>query len=344
MVGPCFTTSWRLVSQSHGAVAWRFLSPILPHVPFPFAISLHRPILCVPWFPYPPGLSCGPVPSLVPCLYPTGPPATLWRGPTGSSSIRQPFRVPSTGRSLPAPFRFGGPVVSPSSWPSRPSLPVPFPHLVSRCCFFFPAPPAVSRLPVCSFPSPRRLLALCFAPSGGAVGCCFWLCFLFAPPFPPVHPALRFPRPCMHAHQHCTGNLVTAPLSALLLSHRPLGAWPLAVPGHARWAPLPRVSLLSPLSLLPSLLSPVRPVTVVLLLRVLSAGRPRTMAVSRALSHASGPPPRLLTCRPTWAAAQDSPSGGLPRRPPPPASPPSAPQWLGKLSKLMPYCLLPRER
>ena len=51
-----------------------------------------------------PGLSCGPIPSLIPCLYPTGPPATLWRGPTGSSSIRGPFRAPSTGRSLPAPF------------------------------------------------------------------------------------------------------------------------------------------------------------------------------------------------------------------------------------------------
>ena len=50
------------------------------------------------------GLSCGPIPSLIPCLYPTGPPATLWRGPSGSSSIRGPFRAPSTGRSLPAPF------------------------------------------------------------------------------------------------------------------------------------------------------------------------------------------------------------------------------------------------
>ena len=51
-----------------------------------------------------PGLSCGPIPSLIPCLYPSGPPATLWRGPTGSLSIRGPFRAPSTGCSLPAPF------------------------------------------------------------------------------------------------------------------------------------------------------------------------------------------------------------------------------------------------
>ena len=414
MVGSWFTTPWRLVSQSHGAVAWRFLSPILPHVPFFFATSRHRPILCVPWFPYAPGLSCCPIPSLIPCLYrtgpaatlwrgptgsssiwgpfrapstgrslpapapfpcaasrhpprpiprvprlpsllgplcgsshtpfsvlspfpsipclyPTGPPATLWHGPTGSSSIRGPFRVPSTGRSLPAPFRLGGvlpsgPVVGPSSWPPRPPLPVPFPHLVTCCCcFFIRAPTAVSRLPVCSFPFPRRLLALCFTPSGGAVGFCFWFCFFFAPPFPAVHPALWFPPPCMHAHQHSTGHLVTAPLDALAVSHRPLGAWPLAVPGHSRWAPLPRVSLRSPLSPLPSLLSPVRPLTVVLLLRVLSAGRPRAMAVSRALQRASGPPPCPRTCRPTWAATPDTPSGGLSRRPPPPASPPSVP-------------------
>ena len=32
--------------------------------------------------------------------------ATLWRGPTGSSSIRGPLRAPSMGRSLPAPVPF----------------------------------------------------------------------------------------------------------------------------------------------------------------------------------------------------------------------------------------------
>ena len=40
MVGPWFTTPWRLASQSHGAVAWRFWSPIpslvpLCHIPSP---------------------------------------------------------------------------------------------------------------------------------------------------------------------------------------------------------------------------------------------------------------------------------------------------------------------
>ena len=100
MVGPWFTTPWRLVSQSHGAVAWRFWSPCPSHVRFPFALSRHRPVPSVPWTPYPVGPLCGPsytsfpAPSpcpIIPCLYPTGSPATLWRGPTGSSSIRGPL-------------------------------------------------------------------------------------------------------------------------------------------------------------------------------------------------------------------------------------------------------------
>ena len=106
MVGPWFTTPWQLVSQSHGAVACRFRSPFPSHVPFPYATSRHRPIPSVPWTPYRAGLLCGPIPTLILCLYPTGPPATLWHLPTGSSSIRGPFCAPSTGCSLlaPAPF------------------------------------------------------------------------------------------------------------------------------------------------------------------------------------------------------------------------------------------------
>ena len=42
--------------------------------------------------------------SLVPCLYPTGPPATQWRRPTGSSSIRGLFCAPCTGRCYPIPL------------------------------------------------------------------------------------------------------------------------------------------------------------------------------------------------------------------------------------------------
>ena len=115
MVGPWFTTPRRLVSQCHEAVAWRFWPPCPPHVPFPFVSSWHWPVPSVPWTPYPFGLLCGPshtpfpAPSpcpCIPCLYPTGSPATLWRWPTGASSIRGPFRAPSTGRSLPAPVPF----------------------------------------------------------------------------------------------------------------------------------------------------------------------------------------------------------------------------------------------
>ena len=59
MVGPWFTIPWRLVSQSHGAVAWRFQPPCPSHVPFPFASSRHRPVPSVPWTPYPVGPLCG---------------------------------------------------------------------------------------------------------------------------------------------------------------------------------------------------------------------------------------------------------------------------------------------
>ena len=135
MVGPWFTTPWRLVSQSHGAVAWRFRSPCPSHVRFPFASSRHRPVPSVPWTPYPVGPLCGPghtpfpAPSPCPiilCLYPTGSPATLWRGPTESCSIRGPLPAPSTGRSLPVPVPFpcaAAPAQSPGLlWRPIPSL------------------------------------------------------------------------------------------------------------------------------------------------------------------------------------------------------------------------------
>ena len=133
MVGPWFTTPWRLVSQSHGAVAWRFRPPCPSHVPFPFASSRHRPVLSVPWTPYPVRPLCGPshtpfrAPSpcpFIPCLYPTWSPATLWRWPTGASSFRGPLRALSTGRSLPAPGLIPWAVLRPH--------PIPHPVFIPR--------------------------------------------------------------------------------------------------------------------------------------------------------------------------------------------------------------------
>ena len=94
MVGPWFTTPSRLVSQSHGAVAWRFRPPCPSHVPFPYASSRHQPVPSVQWTPFPAGPLCGssytPFPAsspcpFIPCLYPTGSVVTLWRWPTGAS-------------------------------------------------------------------------------------------------------------------------------------------------------------------------------------------------------------------------------------------------------------------
>ena len=73
MVGPWFTTPWRLVSQSQGAVAWRFRPPIPSHVSLPFATYRHRPNPRFPWFSDALGPLCGPChsPVLAPCPHPT---------------------------------------------------------------------------------------------------------------------------------------------------------------------------------------------------------------------------------------------------------------------------------
>ena len=60
-----------------------------------------------------------------------------------------------------------------------------------------------------------------------------------------------YPPPCMQTQQHSTGHRITAPVGVCLRSPRPRGACPWAVPGQARWALLPPVSLLSSLSSLP---------------------------------------------------------------------------------------------
>ena len=181
MVGPWFTTPWRLVSQSHGAVAWRFWSPFQSHVLFPYATSRHRPVRSVPWTPYPVGLLCGPghtlfsVPSpfpIIPCSYPTGPPATLWRGPTGTSSIRGPFRAPSTVRALPAP--------APSPCAASHAVLVPWGRLLALA-----TRPVPSRL---FFPASRfffgRLQPSGAGPLGPLPSRVLFLCLALFAPFP----------------------------------------------------------------------------------------------------------------------------------------------------------------
>ena len=92
--------------------------------------SCHQPNPRVPWFSAPMELLCGPCHTLVlapcthpiphPVLYPTKPPATPWRGPTETSSIRDPFRAPWSARSYPLPFfRALGTFSSAHSYPGR---------------------------------------------------------------------------------------------------------------------------------------------------------------------------------------------------------------------------------
>ena len=85
-------------------------------VPLCFATSHHWPSLRAP--------------PLIPCLYSSGMPETQWRGPTGCSSIRGPFRALCTGCSYPIPLRFFR-----TRFPIRRgclrSLPQPFPGPVT---------------------------------------------------------------------------------------------------------------------------------------------------------------------------------------------------------------------
>ena len=239
MVGPWFTTPWRLVSQSYGAVAWRFRPPCPSHVPFPIVSSRQRPVPSVPWTPYPFGPLCGPshrpfpAPSpclIIPCLYPTGSPAALWPWPTGASSIQGPFRAPSTGRSLSAPVPFPC-AAAPAYSPGLSCGPIPslFPGLypTGPPATLWRGPTGSSSIwgPFCapstgrSPPSPAplscavslavlvtwgRRVALANRPFlsrllvvlRGVVRVCFPFFFflLFSAWFPP---------PCMHAQQHC---------------------------------------------------------------------------------------------------------------------------------------------
>ena len=200
MVAPPFPTPWRLVSQYHGLLLGA-LDPIPPvpmrslprDVPFPFATSRDWP--------------CPHTPPLIPCLYPAGPPATPWRGPTGSSSIRGPFRASCTDPCYPAPLCLGclllvglcGDFVgsllpcflAPSPLPIL--LPAPIPPACIPCVYptqphatlwRLPAGPFPASCADCSYPFSRYLFSRCCVSSGGA-----FIFFVRAPiGLPPASP------------------------------------------------------------------------------------------------------------------------------------------------------------
>ena len=204
-------------------------------------------------------------------------------------------------------------------------MPFPRPFVCfAVICFFNHAWPLFCT--VCSVLFARRLLALCCSPSCWLVAF-FCYCRL---PLSRYASCLVVPS---SLHARTTALHMCSGLGASLCSCPvPSPSWglPLGRPKPCQVGVSPsRPSPLFPLfSSLPSPSPPLslaRPLTVALLLRVLSAGLPRARTVSRALPHASGPPPCPLSCRPTWAASPDTPSGGFPRRAFPPASPPSAP-------------------
>ena len=94
LLGDWFSSPTGLLLTAFGLPALPMSHSPLPHPgsgPFPASHGLPTPSGRCPIIPY---------------LELTGSPATLWRGPTGSSSIRKPLRAPSTGRSLPAPVPF----------------------------------------------------------------------------------------------------------------------------------------------------------------------------------------------------------------------------------------------
>ena len=94
MVGPWFSTPWRLVSQSHGAVAWRFLSPTLPCSDWfatprcpvllcDFPLMAHSPLLMVSRFQ---GAGGRPLPHPFPCAVPPSHPSSRAYTPQSQST------------------------------------------------------------------------------------------------------------------------------------------------------------------------------------------------------------------------------------------------------------------
>ena len=282
--------------------------------------------------------------SLIPCLYPTGPPATqcaqahwiLIHPGTASCALHgslpsRPlfvwvgcFLLDLLGALLPGP--------APASHGTR-AYSAP-----GHLRFFFTLSRA-TRGPSSAPFAPTRSPAACWlcAVRPPAVHCGF---DFFSFPFRLLPPALSLCASCVVVSLCFTLLPACTHVStALVIGSRLPSVFvsgPLALAGPPSWRspakPGGRPSLAS-LCSLPSLLSParphrlslVRPLTAAVLLRVLSAALPQARAVSRALSRASLPPPCPPSCRRNWAASPGTPFGGFARGLPLPSSPPSVP-------------------
>ena len=243
MVGPWFTTPWRLVSQSHGAVAWRFRPPCppmslssLPHHgtgPFPATHGFPTPSGRCVALATRPSLPCPLVPSsrvytppsrLLPCG--AGPLGPL---PSGDRFVRLARAAPFPPLSL---------------------SPVPRPRPNPLGCRAAPPHPssAVYTPPGCQQPCGTGQLDP--HPSGDR-----FVRLARVAPFPPPSPVPR-PRPiplgCRAAPSHPSSRVYT-PLGC----QQPCGAGPLDLhPSRDRFLHLARVAPLPPPPLSP-VLSPM---------------------------------------------------------------------------------------
>ena len=238
MVGPWFTTPWRLVSQSRGAVAWRF-RPFCPsHVPFSFASSRAGPFPASHGLPTPSGrcaaLATRPSPPrpLVPssrvytppgCLLPCG------AGPLGPLPSRD--RFVRLARVDPFPPPSLSPV--PRPWPNPPG------------CLAAPSHPSSGVYTPLGRQQPRGAGPQDPHPSGDR-----FVRLARVAPFPPPSPVPR-PRPippgCRAAPSHLSSRVYTPPGR-----QQPCGAGPLDPhPSGDRFVRLARVAPLPPPPLSP---------------------------------------------------------------------------------------------
>ena len=247
MVGPWFTTPWRLVSQSHGAVAWCFRSLCPSHVPFPL--------------PHP---GTDPFPASHGLATPSGPCAALATRPSPprplvpSSRVHTPpVRLQPCGAGpldpLQSADRFVHPArVAPFPPPSLSPVPQPRPNPLGCCAGFLAYPVPKACMHLLGTRVPRRLGVARSAsgplnphPSGVR-----FVRLARVAPFPPFSPLPRpWPNPlgCCVAPSHPSSRVYTPPGR-----QQPCGAGPLDPhPSGNRFVRLARVPPLPPPPLTP---------------------------------------------------------------------------------------------